>query len=97
MSSSVDVSCSTHKVPAQRTLSKICHHNAWLNLFGECHTVDVSNDAAGRSTFLEAVRSTRFLASASAAASSPVVGADHSGDWLDVLPTSERLQSVSDK
>ena len=82
VSSFVDASSSTYKVPAQRTLSKICHHDAWLRLFADCRATDVANDAAGNTFFFD--RECSRLISCSA---------DHSGDWLDVLPTSERLQS----
>ena len=37
VSTFIDASCSTYKVPAQRSLSKVVYHDKFCRLFAECH------------------------------------------------------------
>jgi hypothetical protein len=71
-----------HKVPAQRSLCSVVHHESWCKLQQACATVDAANDATGTATML--ARELSRLNS---------TGGEYSGAWLDVLPTSWRQHS----
>jgi len=62
------------KTPSQKELSGIGHHSAWLNLYDELTTADARRAANATIRNRESSR----LISASA---------DHSGDWLNNMPT----------
>jgi hypothetical protein len=77
-----DAPSTTTKPPASRTLCSIVHHESWCDLFYKCRAVDLINNLDPNFTFVDRERS-RLIS----------VGGDHSGAWLEVLPTSYRLPS----
>ena len=68
---------SMHKLPAQRSLCSVVHHEAWVRLQQLCAQSDSMAAAAGSATMI--ARECSRLTS---------TGAEYAGAWLDVLPTS---------
>ena len=68
------------KPPSQRQLSSIAHHDTWLALYDELAAADA--DAAADATIRN--RECSRIVSASA---------DHSGDWLNAMPTTAYQRS----